>query len=436
MHLERPIQRISKLLILALVLPAGCIISSYSTISGPSPGFRAEASREEDFPLDLRPDDALIVASSYGDIDIQADDTTKPHVLVSLRAYARTEEDAQALLDQYHLRTERTARGVRLVLDGTPRKYRTAFGVTRIRPQVHFEAVVPAKSKLDVSLRSGRIQASGPFGSSDLSTRYGSIDLTDVAGDVSVRTRSGSIALRRAHGDTVDVQTGHGAIRLAEIDAGYVRAETYSGRVTLEDIDSKRLMVTTSYGPLSMTRVSAQVTARTSSGSMTLTDVRRGPVDLRSGYGQIEVRKGAGELTAHTASGNVRVEDFDGRVDAETSYGSMALDGVFSSLTTVSHSGAIRVTAAEGSKPTSPWSLRSGNGGLELTVPADFDCRLQAQTGFGSIDVDVPMQLERTRTSGRNELSGVLGKGGPAVSLETASGSIRLGQLAKAKPGA
>jgi len=238
------------------------VISGYSSISGPAPGFRAEASREEDLPLDMKPGDALIVASSYGDIDIQADDTTKPHVLVSLQAYARTEEDAQALLDQYHLRTERTARGVRLVLDGTPRKYRTAFGVTEIRPRVHFDAVVPAKSKLDVSLRSGRIQAGGPFGSADLSTRFGTIDLTDVAGDVSVRTRSGSIALRRVHGDTVDVQTGFGAIRLAQINAGYVRAETSSGRVTLEDIDSKRLMVTTSFGPLSIGPGSAREVSR------------------------------------------------------------------------------------------------------------------------------------------------------------------------------
>jgi DUF4097 and DUF4098 domain-containing protein YvlB len=65
--------------------------------------------------------------------------------------------------------------------------------------------------------------------------------------------------------------------------------------------------------------------------------------------------------------------------------------------------------------------LRTTNGGITITLPANFNARLTASTVHGGVDTDFPLTVQ-----GRigRRIDATLGSGGPTVSLNTTNGGI------------
>jgi hypothetical protein len=77
------------------------------------------------------------------------------------------------------------------------------------------------------------------------------------------------------------------------------------------------------------------------------------------------------------------------------------------------------------SVPTGPSRLSTSGGGIAVTLPADSAVNLDASTSGGSVRVDfeVPgVEFNKRRTEARGPING----GGPALSLSTSGGSIRV----------
>jgi DUF4097 and DUF4098 domain-containing protein YvlB len=74
-------------------------------------------------------------------------------------------------------------------------------------------------------------------------------------------------------------------------------------------------------------------------------------------------------------------------------------------------------------EPSAAWRLETGSGSIEIwTGTAAFT--LDAQTGSGSIHYDREIAMQGSL--GRHHVMGKVGGGGPAVRIETGSGSIRI----------
>jgi len=133
---------------------------------------------------------------------------------------------------------------------------------------------------------------------------------------------------------------------------------------------------------------------------------------------------------ALTRAGDIRTGLLRGPVLAETSAGEI-------DIATTSHAGAssgsgdVRVRMG-----TTGWRdtlrIATGSGAAEVTLPGDADTRAAAWTRSGSIASDFPLDASRQsdrrrmRGGGQERASGVIGRGGRTLVVESGTGSIAL----------
>ncbi|HKV28753.1 MAG TPA: DUF4097 family beta strand repeat-containing protein [Candidatus Acidoferrales bacterium] len=132
-------------------------------------------------------------------------------------------------------------------------------------------------------------------------------------------------------------------------------------------------------------------------------------------------------LDLHSGFGKIRVAEFDGRVDADTGFGDVDATGRFESLSLRTGFGTIHVEASAGSHITHDWRLSSGFGDITLRLPADLNADLEARTGFGHVSCDFPITITDTRS--HSSINAHIGSGGPPVNIDTGFGSVHIRKL-------
>jgi DUF4097 and DUF4098 domain-containing protein YvlB len=168
------------------------------------------------------------------------------------------------------------------------------------------------------------------------------------------------------------------------------------------------------------------VVARSGDGSITIERVE-GRIELRTGDGSVHGVDVGGELRVHTADGSLRFDDVSGSLDLESGDGGARVSGTLQALTLKTGDGSVDVRAEEGSSMTGDWEIRTGDGGLRLELPANFNANLDASTGDGAVRVrgfgDLTVE---GRDGGSRELKRPLGSGGRRLRLRSESGTITI----------
>ena len=128
-------------------------------------------------------------------------------------------------------------------------------------------------------------------------------------------------------------------------------------------------------------------------------------LDLSTVNGGLSVDGIRGDLTLRSTNGGISLDDVGGTVRANTTNG-----GIDARLVGSGWSGE-------------RLELQTTNGGITLTLPANFNARLTANTVHGGVDTDFPVTLQ-----GRigRRIDATLGSGGPPVSLTTTNGGIEI----------
>jgi DUF4097 and DUF4098 domain-containing protein YvlB len=210
---------------------------------------------------------------------------------------------------------------------------------------------------------------------------------------------SGVTVVESQTGDRVSVE-----VRVPKGHFGWHR----SVRVELQVPRQSNLEVETGDGSVEAQGVSGQLRISTGDGSITAGDL-------------------GGEIRLHSGDGSIRASGLDGRLEAHTGDGHMEVRGRFDLLDLSTGDGGIEAAVERGSKVDSPWSLRSGDGGIRVRVPEDLGADLDADTGDGSITLDAPLTVTGTVKS--SSVRGKLGSGGSPFRIHTGDGSIHLGGL-------
>lgn len=86
--------------------------------------------------------------------------------------------------------------------------------------------------------------------------------------------------------------------------------------------------------------------------------------------------------------------------------------------------GSVNVDVTAAAAPASDWELTTGDGGIHVTLPANFNAQVDAHTGDGGIEAN-DFGLRATGEE-RNDLRGSIGSGGPTIRLRTGDGGITL----------
>ena len=152
---------------------------------------------------------------------------------------------------------------------------------------------------------------------------------------------------------------------------------------------------------------------------------REATADIRTGDGSITVENLKGEARLRTGDGSVRVDALDGSLSARTGDGRIQFRGRFDVLSTETGDGSISGEILAGSKLAGSWRIETGDGAIQLEVPADLAADLDVRTGDGSIHSDLTVAGSSSGSSLRGKLNG----GGPSFTVRTHDGSISLKRL-------
>lgn len=131
----------------------------------------------------------------------------------------------------------------------------------------------------------------------------------------------------------------------------------------------------------------------------------------------VRVPKGV-RLVARTINGSVKAVDLESDLWAVTVNGSIDITTTGRArATTVNGSISARIGATE---LADDLAFETVNGSITVHVPSGLNAEIEASTVGGRLTTDFPLQLMRRR------MHGVLGSGGPKLSLATVNGSIQL----------
>jgi DUF4097 and DUF4098 domain-containing protein YvlB len=185
----------------------------------------------------------------------------------------------------------------------------------------------------------------------------------------------------------------------------------------------------------------------TSSNGSIVVEAVLGPAHLRTTNAAIRVRGFDGGLDAQTSNSGIELADVSGETIARTSNARISVLHLKGGLEARTSNSGITANLSE-AQPASSVHLETSNGGVELTLPANFASGARVRTSNGQIRLLMPQGanarvVAHTNNSaissefemkvlgevGRNNLDAVIGAGGPLLDLNTSNAAIRLLKL-------
>jgi len=141
--------------------------------------------------------------------------------------------------------------------------------------------------------------------------------------------------------------------------------------------------------------------------------------------GAVRVANVEGETSVETTNGSVNLSNITGAIYAESTNGRLNLLGVSGSVDAETTNGSVSVATRPGAPISGPISLESTNGSVDVIVPAQASFELDLRTVNGSAACELPLASTREQT--RKRLKGVVGVGGPLITLRTTNGRVSVG---------
>ena len=183
------------------------------------------------------------------------------------------------------------------------------------------------------------------------------------------------------------------------------------------------LQVETGDGSVQAESINGTVNVHTGDGSVKANTLN-GTIDLHTNDGSITVENLKGEMRLRTGDGSIEARDLDGKVEADSGDGHIRIAGRFDALNVKTGDGSVNTRVLPGSKMVTGWTIRTGDGSVDLVLPADFQTNIDASTGDGHISLGVPVTIEGTFKN--SEMHGKMNGGGQQLTIHTGDGSIRL----------
>jgi len=258
-------------------------------------------------------------------------------------------------------------------------------------------------------------------------------------GEIDIEVLSGTVTIEAWDKDVVEVTgtLGDGVEELefeGDEDGVWIEVvfdEEYHGRHEVETDLTIRLpggtplSVETVSASISVTGVTGELDIETVSGNIQISS-NPSALDVESVSGNIFVKSAPPESDLASVSGLIEIRAAGGLIDVENVSGEIMIHGGVidgGDLETVS--GDITCQAIPG--PGNDLDIQTMDGAITLVVDPTLIASFELSTFSGSIDNQIGPEPRRTSkyTPGK-ELSFNTGTGGPSISLESFSGTIKL----------
>lgn len=219
---------------------------------------------------------------------------------------------------------------------------------------------------------------------------------------IEIENGKGGISLGRLDGD-INLIAGNSGVGLNDI-VGHIIIDAGSGKIEAADIVGDIDLISGAAN-LQLENINGAVNIKSASGDKELMNID-GDIKIEQGSGLVKLNAVRGYVNIRSGSGNIEMDQISGHFNLETGSG---------------------VIVAKSNLESSENCLaRSSSGTILLKLPEKASASLDLRTETGRIDLDFPMQVE-TVTS--NHVNGVIGKGGPEISVLSESGNIKVEQI-------
>jgi DUF4097 and DUF4098 domain-containing protein YvlB len=125
-----------------------------------------------------------------------------------------------------------------------------------------------------------------------------------------------------------------------------------------------------------------------------------------------------------SVNGDIVIDDVSGDIETSTVNGSAQVRGAADNLKVSTLNGGMDVELAS-LKGSQFVSLDSVNGAIEVTLPANADAQVSAETLNGGIHTEFPRLVVKKEFPVSKHLKGTLGSGSATVKANSVNGSIR-----------
>lgn len=279
----------------------------------------------------------------------------------------------------------------------------------RVQQDFHYSYTMQPGGHLDVETRNGSIDIVGwDRNSIDVAgTKYAPDDseLQEVRIKVNVSGNTALISTESPNGGGLWGNYGANYTIHVPSNTAVTRARSTNGRVSAEDLTAGGSLNSTN-GHISLNRDTGNFDVHTTNGSIEFEDCS-GMERAETTNGGVRGTLRAGAFDAHSVNGPIDFTLSKPQSDEE--------------LRASTTNGSIRIQLNQFAG--NPMHLETTHGPITLRLPHDTDARIDARTTLARISSELPISAEE---SGRHELRGQLGKGGPSISAETTTGPIRI----------
>jgi DUF4097 and DUF4098 domain-containing protein YvlB len=267
-----------------------------------------------------------------------------------------------------------------------------------------------------------------------------------VAGqpDVILDTFDGAIELHSWDRPEVEVEIEKRAMEQALLDEIKIETQQKGDTVTVKVIGPDRseyrgITVGVHISPTARLRVAvprnSNIQANSGDGSIRAESIE-GRLVLTTSDGAVTGSRLGGTVQVRSGDGSIRLENVTGTLDLETTDGTITLEGKPAVLKARTGDGSIRTTIEPDTAMTDNWDLTTSDGTITLVLPGIFNADVDAETSDGVVRVSHPLlEADAAETSGeareerrerRRMLRSKMGDGGKILRLRTGDGSIRI----------
>lgn len=314
-----------------------------------------------------------------GDVQIAAADGDQIAVISHATVYGGTDDEAQKLFAAHRPRVAVSGSTAVITVDAA-NNLRSNLTIT-----------VPRSASVTVTSSHGDASVTGLGGNVDATLNHGDFQAASIGGHVHARLVS--------HG---------GSVSAHEI-GGDVTAEGVGDDVTFSDIRGQVLLNGDYTGDIHLERIAKSIHFHSTRTDLSIDGGL--PGDLSMDLDSLHATQLLGQIHLVTRSKDIELSQVFGPSDITDSDGRVELD-------------------LAGSYPV---QIRNNKGDIELAVPPGIGFRVSGQTRNGDIVSDFPLTIAGDQNK---TISGVIGKGGPELSLTTDNADlhIRKGDAAPSAP--
>lgn len=257
--------------------------------------------------------DKINLSNQYGSITVKTWSKNEIKVDVDMKAYAKTADEAQKLIDDLSVEatksgdlvTFKTERGDRNGNWGS--SVRNGKTIWRREIKVHYVVYMPSSNSLTASQQYGNITMDDFTGPTSLKLQYGDLiagNLSNTNNYISIQYGKGTV--KDMGGANIKHQYGGGItienVGSLSLDAQYTKANIasvkgtasikhqYGGGTTIGSVSGGSINVNTQYAPIKITNLNSNLTSRAQYSKVIVDEIEAGKdVDVDAQYSSVSL---------------------------------------------------------------------------------------------------------------------------------------------------